>query len=187
MPKKKSAAPNFLMQKIFDLLAPFILADHKVSPTELNILAEQYLPLVSERVNPLMQNIIRQSNKLVAKASKSRKPMVKNLAELKKAADLHNREIAQTHDDLRQIIIAQFEQLSQAKPAAVMTGFTDAVQFFRELSDSTINGHLLKAIIRILNESNTFEPATLKLLALTGAMWDVEAAKLAKEVKSVRQ
>lgn len=186
MPKKpESASPNFLMQKVFDLLAPFILADHKVSPTELNILAEQYLPLVSERVNPLMQNIIKQSNKLFAKASKSRKPMVKNLAALKKAAEQHNREIANVHDDLRQIIVAQFEQLAHAKPAIVMSGFTDAVQFFRGLSDSTINGHLLKAIIRILNESNTFEPSTLKLLALIGAMWDVEPAKLAKEVKPV--
>lgn len=186
MPKKvKSPSPNFLMQKVFDVLAPFIMADHRVSPTELNILAGEYLPLVSRSVSPLMQNIIKQSDKLVAKASKSKKPMVKNLAALKKAADQHNREIAHLHDDLRTIILAQFEELSRAKPAAVMTGFSDAVNFFRELGDSTINGHLLKAIIRILNESNTFEPSTLKLLALIGAMWDVEASKLAKEVKAV--
>lgn len=182
--KTKSASPNFLMQKVFDVLAPFIMADHKVSPGELNILADEYLPLVSDNVNPLMQNIIRQGNKLIVKASKSRKPLVKNLAALKKAADQHNREMANTRAQLREIIIAQFEELAQAKPAAVMTGFTDAVQFFRELGDKTINQHLLKAIIRILNESNTFEPSTLKLLALIGVMWDVEAARLAKEVKA---
>ncbi len=173
------------MQKIFDLIAPFILADHRVSPGELNILAEQYVPLVSERLNPLMQNIIKQSDRLLVKASKSRKPLVKNLAALKKAAALHNREIANTQEQLRQIVITQFEQLSAAKPAAAMTNFSDAVKFFRELNDSTINSHLLKAIIRILNESTRFEPATLKLLALIGAMWDVEPAKLAKEVKPV--
>lgn len=186
MPKKpESAAPNFLMQKVFDVLAPFILADHKVSPTELNILAEQYLPLVSDKVNPLMRDIIRQSDKLLVKASASRKPLVKNLAALKKAAEMHNREIEHTHEELREIIITQFELLANAKPAAVMTSFSDAVQFFRELGDDVINSHLLKAIIRILNESNTFEPSTLKLLALIGVLWDTAPVKLAKEVKPV--
>jgi hypothetical protein len=185
MPKKTKSPPNYLLQKVFNVLAPFIMADHKVSAGELNILAAEYLPLVSGSINPLMQNIIRQSDKLIAKAAKSRKPMVKSLAQLKKAADQHNREVANTHAELREIIVAQFEELSHAKPAAVMTSFTDAVQFFRELGDSTINGHLLRAIIRILNESNTFEPSTLKLLALIGVLWDTEPAKLAKEVKPV--
>ncbi len=181
--KTRSTAPNLLMQKVFDLLAPFVMADHRVSPTELNILADEYLPLVSDKVNPLMRNIIRQSDKLLVKAAKSRKPLAKNLAALKKAAEQHNRDIANTHDGLRQIIIAQFELLSHAKTAAIMTSFGDAARFFRELSDTTINAHLLKAIIRILNESNNFEPSTLKLLALIGVLWDVEPAKLAKEVK----
>jgi hypothetical protein len=187
MPRKKnsSTSPNFLLQKVFDLLAPFILADHKVQPTELNILADQYLPLVSENVNPLMQNILKQSDKLVSKAKTSRKPLSRNLAALKKAAAMHNNAMTDVRADLREIIIAQFEQLSRAKPVDAMTHFSDAVRFFSALDDKTINTHLLKAIIRILNESNTFEPSTLKLLALIGVLWDTEPAKLAKEVKSV--
>ena len=68
-----------------------------------------------------------------------------------------------------------------------MTSFSDAVKFFRDLGESTINAHLLKAIIRILNESSGFEPSTLKLLAHIGALWNVAPAKLAKEVKAVRK
>lgn len=113
--------------------------------------------------------------------------MAKSLTSLKKAVALHNQEIANAQGGMRQVIVAQFEQLSKAEPAAIMTSFSDAVKFFRDLNESTINSHLLKAIIRILNESSGFEPSTLKLLALIGVLWDVEPVKLAKEVKAVRK
>lgn len=185
--KTKSESPNFLLQKIFDLLVPFIMADHKVTAAEINILAEQYLPLVSDRINPLMQDVIKQGNKIIGKASKSRKPLPKTLAALKKAVTLHDLEITSAQKSMRQIIVSQFEDLTNAEPAAIMTNFSDAVKFFRDLDESTINSHLLKAIIRILNESSGFEPSTLKLLALIGVLWDVAPLKLAKEVKAVRK